>query len=175
VEQEAVGLTLLPEAYGARLATQPDDLRLLAHELSHQWYAVGIQCKDWSDFWLNEGLATFMADAFLESKFGKARYEKEIGESRGIYESLVKDGKDRPLSFTDWQTTQQASGRIVYHKGAWVLAQLRKQLGDEVFWRGLKLYTSRQWHTAVVSEDFQKATQDAARKDLSKFFEKWVF
>ncbi len=76
-QQEAVGMSLLPVSYGEKLAKQPDDLWLLAHELAHQWYGVGIMCADWSDFWLSAGISTFMADAFLEKRYGKARYEKK--------------------------------------------------------------------------------------------------
>ena len=175
VEQEAVGLTLLPESYGETLATHPEDLWLLAHELAHQWYAVGIQCKDWSDFWLNEGLATFMADAFLEHRYGKTRYQQEIERSHALYEAQVAQGKDRPLSYTDWQTSDQVGGAIPYHKGAWFLAELRRQLTDAVFWQGLRLYTKDHWNAAVTSDDFERSVETAAHKDLSKLFARWVF
>ena len=174
VEQEAAGITLLPESYGADLAAHPANLWLLAHELAHQWYGIGIPCKDWSDFWLNEGLSTFLADAFLEQRFGKARYQQEIERSRTIYEALKADGKDRPLSYNDWETPQQAGGQIPYHKGAWVLSQLRRQLSDEVFWRGLRLYTSEHWGKPVTSEDFQKSMETASGNSLTKFFDRWV-
>ena len=174
VEQEVAGFTLLPESYGEDLAAHPDNLWLLAHELAHQWYGIGIPCKDWSDFWLNEGLATFLADAFLERRFGKARYRREIERSRKIYETLKAEGQDRPLSYNDWETPQQAGGQIPYHKGAWVLDQLRRQLSDEVFWRGLRLYTSQHWGKPVTSDDFQKSMEEAAGKSLGKFFERWV-
>jgi len=175
VEQEAVGLTLLPDSYAEKLAKQPDDLWLLAHELAHQWYGIGIPAKDWSDFWLSEGMATFLADAFLEQRYGKARYDREIEQARATYESLRNQGKDRPLYYTDWQTPQQAGGRIPYDKGAWVLAELRRQLNDQVFWKGLRVYTSEHWATAVTSSDFQQSMQAAAGKDLTKFFERWVY
>ncbi len=175
IEQEAAaGISLLPDSYAANLAKHPDDLWLLAHELAHQWYGIGIPSKDWSDFWLSEGMATFLADAFLEQRFGKARYEREIEHSRQIYETLKAEGKDRPLSFIDWETPQQADGQIPYHKGAWVLAQLRHQLSDEVFWRGLRLYTSQYWGKPVTSTDFEKSMTTAAGKNLTKFFERWV-
>jgi aminopeptidase N len=175
VEQEAVGLTLLPESYGEGFAAHPEDLWLLAHELAHQWYAVGIQCKDWSDFWLNEGLATFMADAFLENRFGKPRYAQEIQRSRELYEAQVAKGADRPLSFTGWQTSDQVGGAIPYHKGALFLAELRRQLTDVVFWKGLRLYTNVNWNKPVTSDDFEKAMDTASHKNLTKLFARWVF
>ena len=175
VEQEAVGMTLLPESYVEDLKKKPDDLWLLAHELAHQWYAVGIATQDWSDFWLSEGMATFLADAFLEKQYGKARYDQEIARSLSIYQSLRAQGRDRPLHFTGWATSGQAGGSLPYHKGAWVLAELRKLMGDDAFWRGLRTYTASRWGTPVTSENFQAAMQSVTRKDLSKFFEQWVY
>ncbi len=174
VMQEAVGMSLLPVSYGEKLAKQSDDLWPLARELAHQWYGVGIPCADWSDLWLSEGLSTFMADAFLEKRYGKARYEKEIERSRSTFESLQADGKDRALSLADWQTPQQAGGQIPGDKGAVVLDLLRHQLSDEVFWRGLHRYTSQYWGKPVTSDELEKAMDAASAKNLTKFFERWV-
>jgi aminopeptidase N len=172
VEQEAVGMTLLPEK-------KADNLNLLAHELTHQWYGVKIVAKDWSDFWLSEGTATFMADAFLEQRFGKARYDHEIAESKQTYENLRGQGKDRPLFFTDWQTPQQAGGPLPYQKGAFVLSELRRVLTDEVFWRAIRAYTNAHWGGQVTSDDLEAAMSSVAGKDLSKqltkMFQQYIY
>jgi aminopeptidase N len=161
VEQEvAGGITLLPEK-------QAGDRWLIAHELAHQWYGVAIPTKDWSDFWLSEGIATFLADLFVGPH--------EIENSRKAYEELKAQGKDRPLSFADWETPREAGGRIPYQKGAWVLELLRRQLGDKIFWSGLQLYTKGYWHKTVTSADFQKAMEVASGKSLETFFAKWVY
>jgi aminopeptidase N len=153
----AAGLTLLPESYAQGLAKQPDDLRLLTNELAHQWYGVRIATKDWSDLWLSEGVSAFLADAFLGQRFGKERYEREIGHSRQIFNQLRAEGKDRSLSDTGWTTRQEADGEIPEHKGAWFLYLLTQLVGDSAFWDGLRLYTSDQWGRAATSEDLQKA------------------
>jgi len=178
--QEAVGLTLLPESYAKTLAAKPQDLWLLAHELAHQWYGIGIPIKSWSDFWLSEGLATYLADAFLERQYGRQRYQAEIAHSQGIYEDLKSKGKDRPLSFEDWTTPDEAGGGLPYHKGAAFLALLRAQMGDDLFWKNLKAYTRDNWGKRVTSEDFQKAMeQDPGKKqkprEITKLFDSWVF
>lgn len=175
VEQEAAYFTLLPKSYAEGLAKDPTDLWLLAHELAHQWYGVGIPCRDWSDFWLSEGMATYLADAFLGARYGAERFEREIARSRQIYEDLKQQGKDRPLSFHGWTTPQQAGGSLPYHKGAWVLEQLRQEIGDKPFWRGLQLYTEHYWSVPVTSAEFQKSMQESAGRDLSDFFTRWVY
>ena len=151
------GLTLLPESYAQGLAKQPEDLGLLANELAHQWYGVGIAVRDWSDLWLSEGISAFLADAYLGQRFGKERYQREILHSRQIFNQLHAEGKDRQLSGAEWTTRQEADGEIPEHKGAWFLYLVTQLVGDNVFWNGLRLYTSDQWGHAAASEDLQKA------------------
>ena len=120
---------------------------------------------------MSEGDAVILAVAI----FRKARYDKEIAHSLSVYQALRAQERDRPLYFTGWETPQQAGGSLPYHKGAWVLAELRKLMGDDVFWRGLRAYTASRWGTPVTSEHFQAAMQSVTRKDLSKFFAQWVY
>jgi aminopeptidase N len=52
---------------------------------------------------------------------------------------------------------------------------LREELGDEAFWKGLKEYTQKYWGKSVETEDFQQTIEKSSRKDLSAFFNKWVY
>ena len=174
-EQEAAELTLLPEKYGQTLLSHPDDLWLLVHELAHQWYGIGISCRDWSDFWLSEGLATFLADVYLGEKFGPERYAAEIERARTTYEQLKADGKDHPLSFHDWAVPRDAGGRLPYEKGAWVLHLLRRQIGEDAFWRGLRVYTKDSWGKQVTSRDFERAMEAVTDTPIHGFFDQWVY
>ena len=174
-EQEAAQFTLLPESYGQTLLSHPDDLWLLVHELAHQWYGIGIACRDWSDFWLSEGLATFLADVYLGEKFGPERYAAEIGRAQKTYEQLKAAGQDHPLSFRDWNVPRDAGGRLPYEKGAWVLHLLRQKMGEEAFWRGLRVYTKDNWSKQVTSKDFERAMEAVTDVPLSEFFQTWVY
>ena len=173
-EQELGDFTLLPDSYGETLLTHPDDQWLLAHELAHQWWGIGLACRDWSDFWLNEGVASFMADAFLGEQFGPARYDHEIESARQAYEALKTTGKDHPLCYRG-KAESEVGGRLPYAKGAWVLHLLKQQMGDQAFWSGFQEYTRAHWGRTVTSEDFQSAMQHAAKTDLSPFFNQWVY
>jgi len=153
----AAGLTLLPESSAQLLGKQPDALWLLTSELAQQWYGLGIAPQDWSDLWLSEGVSAYLADAFLGQRLGKESYEREIAHSRQIYNLLRTQGKDRPLSNTDWTTRQDADGEALVHKGACFLDLVHELVGDSAFWEELRLYTGQHWGQAASSEDFQKA------------------
>jgi aminopeptidase N len=151
------GLTLLPESYAQKLEKQADDLWLLTNELARQWYGVGIASGNVSDTWLSDGISAFLGDAFLEERFGKERYEREIEHARQIYDRLRAEGQDRPLSDTERTGAQGGDSRIPEYKGAYFLYLLSQKTGDSAFWNGLRLYTSEEWGRAAASEDFQRA------------------
>jgi aminopeptidase N len=153
----AAGLTLLPERSAKGLGKQPDALWLLTSELAHQWYGLGIASQDWSDLWLSEGVSAYLADAFLGQRLGKESYASQIDHSRQIYNMARTQGKDRPLSYGDWTTRQDAGGEILAHKGACFLDLVHELVGDSAFWEAFRLYTTAHWGQAAASEDFQKA------------------
>jgi len=175
VEQEMARFTALREKYGAAVLANDHDVWLGAHELAHQWWGIGVGCQAWTHFWLNEGMATFMADAYKEHRFGRAEYLKEIESSRQLYEKVRVAGKDRSLVFPDWLHPTAEDRTAVYDKGAYVLHLLRLEMGDESFWSGLRAYTRKYFGKSVVTSDFQMMMQKASSKDLTPFFDKWVY
>jgi len=174
-QQELGDFTLLPNEYGDLLLKHPDEEWLLAHELAHQWWGIGVACRTWSDFWLNEGMATFMADVFLGEQYGPARYMHELAIARNIYDGLKVSGKDHPLCYTEWKSEKDAGGRLPYFKGALVLHLLKERLGEEVFWKGFRAYTRQCWGKTATSRDFQLCMEKAARTNLGGFFDQWVY
>jgi len=56
-----------------------------------------------------------------------------------------------------------------------VLHLLREELGEELFWKGLRSYTQAYFGKSVVTADFQTAMGQASGKSLAPFFSKWVY
>ena len=174
VEQEMSSFTALKESYGKDLLANEQDLWLAAHEFAHQWWGNMVTCRDWNHFWLNEGVATFMAAAYLEHRFGRAAYLREIETYRKNYEKVRAAGKDKSLVFPDWLNPTADDRTLVYDKGAYVLHLLREEMGERAFWRGLQIFTRRYFGKSVVTSDFIAAMEEANGKSLHDFFAKWV-
>jgi aminopeptidase N len=130
--QEAAGMALMSQD-DLRDLLDKDDVQLMAHELAHQWWGVTVGIRSWSDFWLNEGFAEFMSDAYIEKHQGRAAYNRQIVELQDRMKKLREDGKDRPLHWEKWKDAHEALGPIPYVKGALFLERLRAELGDEIF------------------------------------------
>jgi aminopeptidase N len=175
VEQEMSSFTALRETYGREVLANERAIWLGAHELAHQWWGNSVTNRDWTHFWLNEGIASFMASAYKEHRFGRSEYLKDIEQYRLSYEKVRAAGKDRSLVFPDWNNPTAEDRTLVYDKGAYVMHLLRTELGEQAFWRGLRLYTRRYFGKSVTTPDFQRAMEEASHQSLKEFFNQWVY
>jgi aminopeptidase N len=174
IEQEAAALALMPKDFLHELE-ENGDVGLMTHELAHQWWGVTVGIRSWSDFWLNEGMADFMEDAYLERLKGRAAYDQQITAAKEQLERLRAERKDRPLHWEGWKDAQGALGRIPYAKGALFLARLRTELGEQNFWDGIALYTKRNAGRLVDSRDFERAMEETSGRDLKGLFDEAVY
>jgi len=173
--QEMSGFAVLKESYGERILNDSTETNLISHELAHQWWGNMITCHSWNHFWLNEGMATFMSAAFNEMQFGRAKYERDVQSYRAVYEKVKARGHDKPLVFPSWSNPSGDDRRLVYFKGAYVLHLLREELGEDLFWQGIRDYTQTFYGQSVTTKDFQAALEESTGRDLAPFFEEWVY
>lgn len=181
--QEAAGLALLGAAFLDELRVDPKEVWVFSHELAHQWFAWLIPCADFSDFWLNEGLATFLVAAIKEQRWGPPAYERELGLWRERSAKVHRAGRDRPVSLSAPGVPRRAPPTeadlqprgITYARGALALHRLRGELGEDAFWRGLRLYVRQRAGHSARSEDLRLALEAASGIDLHAFFARWVY
>lgn len=97
---------------------------LLFHELAHEWFGNLITNRDWKDWWLHEGFATYLEALYAEKLHGLSAYRTYMNlQARRIQH-------DKPL-VPERSTDSQAMTDDIYVKGAWVLHSLRYKLGLE--------------------------------------------
>lgn len=174
IGQEMAGLALLSEAYGRDALQTPADEDLIAHEAAHQWWGIKVTCRSWSDFWLNEGFADFMAAAYIQHRFGDAAYQAIVEHWQRNVEGLVASGKDHPLVYAHWDHPSRDDRVVVYQKGAYVLYLLRHELGEQAFWNGIRDYTRAFQGKSVTTADFKRAMEHSSGRNLDGFFRQWV-
>jgi aminopeptidase N len=157
----------------AALDISSDDL--IAHELAHQWFGDYVTCRAWYEGWLNEGFATFFEHVWREKKLGRDEYElglkvdldAYLGEAHGRYRrAIVTQDYDSPLDLFD---------RHLYEKGGLVLHALRVELGDALFWKGIRGYLATHARGVVETRDLQRAMEDVSGRSLGRFFEQGVY
>ncbi|AKT36064.1 M1 family aminopeptidase [Chondromyces crocatus] len=157
----------------AAIDISSDDL--IAHELAHQWFGDLVTCRDWSHGWLNEGFATFMEHVDREHHLGRDEYEHGLVGDMDAYLGEAKGRYRRPVVCLDYDVPIDLFDRHLYEKGGLVLHLLRRELGDELFWRAVNTYLTRHARGVVETRDLQRAFEDTSGRSLERFFEQWVF
>ncbi|MBK6684814.1 MAG: HEAT repeat domain-containing protein [Deltaproteobacteria bacterium] len=145
---------------------------LIAHELAHQWWGDLVTCHDWSHAWLNEGFATYFELIWREHADGAddAAYARLLDK-----EAYLQEGYRRPLVERCFEEPIELFDRHQYEKGALVLHLIRTTLGDEAFFRSLRLYAERHRHGTVESQDLYRAIEAATGRNLQALFDQWVY
>jgi aminopeptidase N len=148
---------------------------LVAHELAHQWFGDFVTCRDWSHGWLNEGFATFFEHVERESRLGRDEYDYGVAGDLDAYLGEANGRYQRAIVCRDYQEPIDLFDRHLYEKGGLVLHMLRRKLGDDVFWDGVRLYLERHAHGVVETNDLMRALEEASGKSLERFFDQWVY
>ncbi|MBM3286747.1 MAG: M28 family peptidase [Candidatus Eisenbacteria bacterium] len=144
----------------------------IAHEIAHQWWGDAVTPASMDDIWLSEGFATFCEAVYAEHLGGRAAYDSW----------LKRPKKYVPVSTDDLQTSLVSPDpaywflqSLTYNKGAWVLRMLREELGDRVFFASLNRYLDRHLHASATTNDFIRAVEETAGRDLRAFFIPWLY
>ena len=146
---------------------------LISHELGHQWFGDLVTTKDWGNIWLNEGFATFMETVWAESHFGKDVADYDRWENAREWFSM-RSLYDKPIVRYDFQESEEFDGNA-YGKGGWVLYMLRRQLGEDPFYAGLKRYLEVNRGKNVMTSDLVKALEEATHQNVDEFFNQWIY
>ena len=157
----------------------PYGMRVIIHEIAHQWFGDAVTCSNWANSALNESMARYGEYIYFEYSQGKEFADSLMTHhiipayyrvhDKGIVEEIINyhyhetNGSDM---FGDLHG-------ITYDKGAVVINMLRGELGNNAFFEGLRKYFTDNTNTSVESEDFQKAFEQVSGRDLHWFFDQW--
>jgi aminopeptidase N len=64
---------------------------------------------------------------------------------------------------------------LVYNKGAAVLHMLRRLVGDEAFFRGIRRFYGESRFRKAGTEDLRRAMEAESDRPLERFFERWIY
>ena len=146
---------------------------LLSHELTHQWFGDLVTCKDWTNTWLNEGFATFGANLWEEHQYGVDASAYRYWRDQNNW-MPSKELFPIPIVTRDINDSVEYVGNV-YDKSGWVLNMLRKQLGDDAFFRSLKHYLEANRLQNVVTADLVKAIEESTGTNVDPFFDQWIY
>lgn len=148
----------------------------LAHELAHQWWGQAVGWKNYHEQWLAEGFAQYFAAMYAQKTRGDRVF---VDMLRQFNRWSIDESSQGPVylgyRLGHLKGDPRAFRALVYNKGAAVLHMLRRLLGDETFFRGIKLFYEDRRYQKAGTEDLERAMETASGRVLDRFFERWIY
>jgi aminopeptidase N len=146
--------------------------RLLAHEMSHQWWRCLVSPASPDDAFLDEGLATYSAAMYVEEAAGQAAFEDTMREIQ-IGALTHEDAAPITQASRLHEFTPEYQS-IVFQKGAMVFHMLRWVLGEDAFLKTLQTLLLDYAGKSVSIDEFEKLAEKVSNQDLRYFFAQWI-
>ena len=148
----------------------------LAHELAHQWWGQAVGWKNYHEQWLAEGFAQYFAAMYAQKTRGERVF---LDMLRQFHRWSIDQSPQGPVylgyRLGHLKSDFRVFRALVYNKGAAVLHMLRRLLGDETFFRGLRLFYEDRRYQKAGTEDLERAMETASGRVLDRFFERWIY
>jgi hypothetical protein len=148
----------------------------LAHELAHEWFGQAVGWKNYHEQWLSEGFAQYFAAMYAKEKRGEGAFRDIL---RQLRKWAIDDSDQGPVylgyRLGHIKNEPRVFRAVIYNKGAAVLHMLRRTVGDEAFFEGLKTFYAQNRFKKAGTDDLRLAMEAASKRDLSRFFERWIY
>jgi leukotriene-A4 hydrolase len=156
---------------------------LVAHELAHSWSGNLVTNATWSDFWLNEGVTTYIERRIIEVLYGKPRREMETMLGRKVLDGELAEFDDRDeILHVDLTARDPDDGstEVPYEKGSLLLRHLEEQVGREKFDSFLRGYFDSHAFQSITTATFvdylQKNLLDKNPRIVSRAdVDEWIY
>lgn len=147
----------------------------LAHEVAHQWWGQAVGWKNYHEQWISEGFAQYFATLYAREKRGENTFRAAL---RTLRRWSMEHSDQGPISLGyrlgHVKNEPRVFRALVYNKGAAVLHMLRRLVGDDVFYKGLRTFYADHRYKKAGTDDLRIAMEAASGRDLTRFFERWV-
>jgi aminopeptidase N len=146
--------------------------------MAHMWFGDLVTMKWWNDMWLNESFAEYMAhrvsedatsyaDNWTDFAFVRKWWGLHTDQSSSTHPVAPDSLKDARQSLDDFDG-------ISYAKGAAVLKQLAKYLGDDGFLAGVNAHLEAHAYGNADLQEFVAKLTAAGARDLDAWSDQWL-
>jgi hypothetical protein len=170
---------------------------VLAHEIAHNWWGIGIGVDLNAENFLSEAFADYLAITYFEEKYGEFGPNLIQMERSGLLEKFIQSQlgylnlrrhlSELPYVLTHKDRFDEAivkpqqdvryanySAVRLYNKGYLVLRALRGLLGHDTMNQILQTAHERWAHKFLSVGEFESLVQEISGKDLTEFFAAWL-
>jgi phage FluMu protein Com len=144
----------------------------MAHEVAHSWYQMTLASNESLYAWMDEGFTDFASD---EAMYAITSAEPNHRSSYQSYFALVNSGLQEPANqHSDHFNTNRAYSIMAYSMGAVMLEQLKYLIGNQNFYKGMKLYYNSWKMKHPEPNDFIRVMEKVSGLQLHWYLRYWI-
>jgi aminopeptidase N len=132
--------------------------------------------KNYHEQWLSEGFAQYFAALYAQHHRGDETFG---GVMRQLRRWAMSQSDQGPVylgyRLGHIRNDSRVFRALVYNKGAAVLHMLRRLVGDDAFFRGLRRFYRESRFKKAGTNDFRMAMERESGRPLDRFFERWIY
>lgn len=138
---------------------------VVVHEFGHGYWMGMVASNEFEESWMDEGINSFTEYEMCTRRWGnQLEVPPGVGFTpwdTGAAGLMIQPDYD-PIIRHSWGYRSSSSyGRNSYPRTATTMQQVRKMMGEEVFWRGFKAYAERWRFDHPTSDDFFDALESS--------------
>ena len=160
------------ETQGRPVFAGVPQVQTFVHEYLHQWFGNSLTIAGWEDLWLNEGLAVYFTNYYLET------HGAASGTATDWYSEWFEANDDARfwgLAPADPLNTHNLFGTGVYGKASHAVAALRVALGERDFFTVFERWAQEHAGQSVSTAEFVAFAGQVADVDLAPFAQTWLY
>jgi len=156
---------------------------LFHHELAHEWFGNQLTNVDWDDMWLHEGLGSYMQPLYSQWLHGDMEYLARLNSQRATTLNKFPIVSGREMGEDQVYDAKVGPGGDIYAKASNVMHTLRTLIGDEAFFKAVRLTVYGRSDPKpgnfapryASTKDFVRAVNDVTGKDYQWFFDVYLY
>jgi puromycin-sensitive aminopeptidase len=152
-------------------------LRIVCHEVSHQWFGNLCTMSWWTQLWLNEGFARYLEFLAADSIYPEWQmwgiFGKDVASVALALDSL-ESSHAIEVEVRHPDEINAIFDAISYAKGSCVIKMLAAYLGRDDFFRGLNSYLVAFSYKNAVTEDLWDHMGAASGKPVRQLMTPWT-
>ena len=170
---------------------------VLAHEIAHQWWGIGIGVDLNAQNWLSEGMAQYLSITYFEDKFGEFGPNLFDTQGKGLLENFVASQfgfanlREHQIELPYIEQVERgfdeaiikpqkdvkydnATAVRLYDKGYLVARAIASAIGRDTFQKGLHDAAAQYMHKQITLAEYQKLMEKESGQSLSPLFDTWL-
>lgn len=170
---------------------------LVAHEVGHLWWGIGVGTDFNAENWLSEGFAQYLSITYFEDHhdpfgpnmldhLGEGVLEDFIRGEFGFYNlrqhnvelsylNVFQNRFDEPIITKSEDVEYGATVLLTYQKGYLVNRALEGILGKDTMFEVLRTMYERYNHEVASVDLLQQVAEEVSGQDLDYFFNSWLY